>query len=546
MPQEVAVGNRTSLDITLKADDKTLDEIVVVGYGTVKRKDLTGSVGTVDNKEIKDLGVTRFDQALAGRVAGVQVKAVTGEPGAAPQIRIRGIGSISAGAGPLYVIDGFPTDNIQSLNPNDIASMDILKDASATAIYGSRGANGVIIINTKRGKAGKAVLTFDTFYGLQTASKTPKYMNAQEQAQYYFDGVRNRNIDEGSVITGDPTKWKVPVPTDIMDVLQGRNTVDYVPIDAVLRTAPQRKYQLGATGGSENVKYALSGEFLSQDGIIINTDFKRYSLRANIDAQVSKNLVVRLNINPSVSDANVVTSTGGSGGANEGVIAQATNVQPYYPLFNADGSYFIFSPGMGAGPTAYNPVALAREVLNKQKKMSLLGNISAEYSISNSLKFNVMFGTSLQSQRGLKFIPNLPVFLSNPAVGTDNSAMMYNWLTEYTLNYNRTFNKHQITALAGYTVQKEHGESSFLTSNNYPNNLVPTLSATSGIITNGSSDVYEWSLVSYLARINYIYSGKYYVTASIRTMVRRALAAKISMVFFLPQRWRGAFRMRTS
>jgi TonB-linked SusC/RagA family outer membrane protein len=517
VPQEVAVGNRATLNITLKADDKTLDEIVVVGYGSVKKKDLTGSVGSIDNKEIKDLGVTRLDQALAGRVAGVQVKAVSGEPGAAPQIRVRGIGSISAGAGPLYVVDGFPTDNIQSLNPNDIASMDILKDASATAIYGSRGANGVIIINTKRGKAGRAILTFDTFYGFQQSLKTPKYMNARDQAQYYYDGIVNRNIDAGNSMTGDPTTWKVPVPTDVVDVLSGKNTTDYVPLDYVLRTAPQQKYQLGASGGSENVKYAVSAEYLNQDGIVINTNFKRYSVRANIDAQVSRRLAVKVNLNPSFSDANVVTSVGASGGANEGVIAQATNVQPYYPMFNPDGSYFIFSPGMSAGPTAYNPVALAREVMNRQKRIGLLGNISAEYTILNNLKFNVMAGTSLQSTQGLKFFPNLPVFLSNPAVGTDNSTMTYNWLTEYTLNYNKTFNKHQITALAGYTVQKERGTSSFLTSNNYPNNLVPTLSATSGIITNGSSDVYEWSLVSYLARLNYNYNSKYYLTASIRT-----------------------------
>ncbi|GAA4412823.1 TonB-dependent receptor [Nibrella viscosa] len=515
--QEIPVGAKTFIEVTLMLDTKVLDEVVVVGYGVQKRKDLTGSVGSVDNKVIRDLGVTRIDQALAGRVAGVQVKAVTGEPGAAPQIRIRGIGSISAGSGPLYVVDGFPTDNIQSLNPNDIASMDILKDASATAIYGSRGANGVIIVNTKRGKAGKPVFSFDTYYGFQKAMKVPKFMNAREQAQYYYDGIRNRNIDEGSSITGDPAKWKVPVPTDVMDVLEGRNTTDHVALDGVLRTAPQQQYQLGATGGSENVRYAISTEYLKQDGIIINTGFQRYSIRSNIDAQLSRKLLLKLNLNPSFMDAKVVTSTGGSGGANEGVIAQATNVQPFYPYFNPDGSYFIFSPGMSAGPTAYNPVALAREVLNTQKRISLLGNLGAEYAITNDLKLNIMLGASALNSRGLKFMPKLPVFLDVPAVGTDNTGMTYNWLTEYTLNYARSFNKHNITALAGYTVQKERSETNMLTSNRYPNNLVPTLSATSGIISGGTSDVYEWSLVSYLGRLNYNYDGKYYLTASFRT-----------------------------
>ena len=513
---EVPVNGKSVLDVSLTPSVQALEEVVVIGYGTVERKDLTGAVGSVRTDDMRDLGVTRVEQALSGRIAGVQVKAVSGEPGVAPQIRVRGIGSISASGSPLYVIDGFPTDNMQTLNPNDIESMDVLKDASATAIYGSRGANGVIIINTKRGKAGKPVLTFDTYYGVQKASKVPEYMNATEQAQYYYDGVKNRNIDNGNDISGAPASWKIPVPVDVLDVLEGRNTVDRGVFDDVLRTASQQQYQLTASGGNENVKYSLSGEYLDQDGIIINTDFKRYSTRANIDAQLSKKLNVKVSLNPSFTAANIVTATGSSGGANEGVIAQATNAQPFYPLFNDDGSYFIFSPGMSAGPTAYNPVALAREITHTQKKTRLLGNIGAEYSITNDLKFNVMLGTSILNQREMKFVPNLPVFLNTPAAGTDMSAMIYNWLTEYTLNYNKSFGEHNVSALVGYTAQKERSESNTLFSNAYPNNLVETLSATSGIITSGSSDVYEWSLISFLGRVNYNYKNKYYLTASLR------------------------------
>ena len=171
---------------------------------------------------------------------------------------------------------------------------------------------------------------------------------------------------------------------------------------------------------------------------------------------------------------------------------------------------------MSAGPTAYNPVALAREITHTQKKTRLLGNIGAEYSITNDLKFNVMLGTSILNQREMKFVPNLPVFLNTPAAGTDMSAMIYNWLTEYTLNYNKSFGEHNVSALVGYTAQKERSESNTLFSNAYPNNLVETLSATSGIITSGSSDVYEWSLISFLGRVNYNYKNKYYLTASLR------------------------------
>lgn len=211
-----------SLVVKMNQSSASLDQVVVVGYGTQKRKDLTGSVASLVTKDIKDLPVTRIEQALSGRVAGVQVKLSDGQPGSSPQIRIRGIGSISAGGDPLYVVDGFPTDNIQTLNPNDIESLDILKDASATAIYGSRGSNGVVIINTKRGATGKARINFDTYYGLQEVTRMPKFLNAQEQATYYYNSIRNRNIDLGNNVSGDPATWAIRVPQTPLDVLSGK------------------------------------------------------------------------------------------------------------------------------------------------------------------------------------------------------------------------------------------------------------------------------------------------------------------------------------
>lgn len=514
--QEVAIGNRATVDVQLAPDNKSLDEVVVVGYGTVKKKDLTGSVAAVGVEQIREQPVSRVDQALLGKVAGVQVKPVSGEPGAAPQIRIRGVGSISAGIGPLYVVDGFPTDNIQTLNPNDIESMDILKDASATAIYGSRGSNGVIIINTKRGKSGKAKFSFDAYTGWQKIAKRPKFMNAKEQAQYYYDGIRNRNIDEGRDVSGPYSTWFRQVPPEVIDVLEGRNTYDVDALDEVLRTAPQHQYQLTATGGNENVKYALSGEYFNQEGIIINSGFNRYSVRANIDAQFSKRLSVKFNLNPSFTESNNVLAAGAGTGPNDGIIAQAVMANSFFPLRTPAGDYFVFS-GLAGSSNLTNPLALANEVKANQKSMRLLGNINAEYKILDDLKFNVMIGGNLMSGRGMNFKPQLPAFFNEPAVGTDNSSMLTNWLTEYTLNYTKSIGSHNLMALGGFTAQKENYESNFLTSNKYPNNLVPNLSAVSGQITNGSSDSYQWSLISYLARVNYNYKSKYYVTASIRT-----------------------------
>jgi TonB-linked SusC/RagA family outer membrane protein len=501
--------------IKMKESSTTLDQVVVVGYGTQRRKDLTGSVASVNSKDIKDLPVTRIEQALSGRAAGVQVKFADGQPGSAPQIRIRGIGSISAGVDPLYVVDGFPTDNIQTLNPNDIESLDILKDASATAIYGSRGSNGVVIINTKRGSSGKAKINFDTYYGTQTVIKKPQFMNAKEQATYYYNSIRNRNLDLGNNVSGDPATWAIRVPQTALDVISGKNTNDVSALDAVLRTAPQQSYNLSVSGGNEAIRYALSGEYFNQDGIILNSNFKRYSVRANFDGQLTKRLTVRMNINPSYILNHNVIAQGGGAGASTSIIGSATSAQPYYPLYNPDGSYFTYQ-NIDASTDLYNPLALALEKKDLSSRTRILANASAEYKILEGLKLNILLGATTNNTKGSSFWPQLPVFLNRAAEGTDFAASGYNWLAEYTANFNRSFGKHSIAALAGYTVQEDVLDENTMTSTNFPNNLVSTLSAVSGIITNGTASRSEWSIVSQLARVNYSYDGKYLVTASIR------------------------------
>ena len=510
-----------SLVVKLVQTGASLEQMVVVGYGTQKRKDLTGSVASVSGKEIKDLGVSRAELALSGRVAGVQVKLADGAPGSSPQIRIRGIGSISAGVDPLYVVDGFPTDNIQTLNPNDIESFDILKDASATAIYGSRGSNGVVIINTKRGATGKPKVSFDAYYGQQKVTREPKFFNAKEQATYYYNSIRNRNLDLGNNVTGDPSTWAIRVPQTALDVISGKNTNDVSALDAVLRTAPQTSYNLAVSGGNQAVKYAISGEYMDQDGIILNSNFKRYSLRANFDAQINDRLSLKLNINPSfTSNKNVIagggTSTNGGGaGASTSIIGSATSAQPYYPLYNPDGSYFVYQT-IDASTDLNNPLALALEKKDYATRTRILANFSAEYKITKDLRVNVLFGATSNSFKESAFTPKLPVFLNNPAVGTDTAFSGYNWLAEYTANYNKSFGKHNIAALVGYTVQEDVNNQNVLSSNNYPNNLVPYLSAVSGIITSGSASKEEWSILSQLARVNYNYDGRFFVTASFR------------------------------
>jgi len=524
MRQEIPLNGNTTIKIILLPDNSDLDEVVVVGYGTVGRKDLTGSVSSVGNAEIKELAVTRLDQALLGKAAGVHVKPVSGEPGASPKIRIRGIGSISAGSDPLYVVDGFPTSNIDNLNPNDIESMDILKDASATAIYGSRGANGVVIINTRRGKTGKVNINFDTYFGFQRVEKKPVYMNAMESATYSYYGIKNQNIDEGNNVSGSPETWPIKVPQVSLDVLSGKNTNDYEALDEILQTAPIQQYQLAATGGNNTIKYAVSGEYLNQEGIVINNDFKRYSFRANFDAQLSKRLSVKLNLNPSFTNRDLVPAGGPNSTVEDrSAVGGALHVHNFYPLlvdeqgnYDKNGEYFLFS-GLEAQGNFPNPLAVAREIKGNRKATGFLGNINAEYTITDDVKFNMLLGGSFMNIKESNFEPKNPAFFDVPASGSDSTSMDLNWIMENTLNYNKTIERHNIQGVVGFTAQKDVFDSNFLFSNQFPNNLVPTLSATSGIITNGSSDKSEWSMLSYLARINYNFDSKYYITASIRT-----------------------------
>jgi TonB-linked SusC/RagA family outer membrane protein len=523
--QSIAVGDRSVIDVTLSEDVASLDEVVVVGYGAVERKDLTGAIGSINNEDIKELAVTRVDQALLGKIAGVQVKPSSGAPGAAPEILIRGVGSMSAGSNPLYVVDGFPVSDLQTINPDNIESIDILKDASSTAIYGSRGSNGVVIITTKRGQSGIANITFDASVGWQKISKKPVYMNAEEQALSAYWGAYNRNVDIGAPVTGDPRTWQLPVPQLALDYLEGKTTPteseiygttmpDTDWLDLVTHVAPVKTYQLSASGGSDKVKYAISGEYLNQDGIVINTNFKRYSLQANIDGQLSKRLAVKLNLNPSFT-----ASFGGdpSGtGYGTGAISNANAIPAYTPAYAPDGDYFVLS-GYEETGNYPNALALANEVIDDQREGRFRGNILTEYTILDELKFNIMLGGSFFSDRRRFFQPQLPAFLNASPIGEEWTSFGFRWINEYTLNYDKRFGDHHIVGLAGFTAEKRNVESNYLSSNAFPNNLVPYMSATGGILNDGTSTLNEWSLVSYLARINYSYGDKYYLTASVRT-----------------------------
>lgn len=362
--QEIRVGSQTSFNITLQEDSEALDEVVVVGYGVMKKKDLTGAVAQLNSSSMKDLKVSHPTEAMAGKLAGVQVQQVGGQPGQAATIRVRGAGSITASSTPLYVVDGYPLgeQNLNAINPNDIESIEVLKDASAAAIYGSRAANGVVLVTTKSGKAGKVSVSLDAYVGFQNVTKTLDLMNAQEFIEFSRESFNNHYLD------------KVPgaSPSDPLEMRPSGNRYRYPAFyddaayvaslgegtdwqDEIYRTAPMQNYQLTVTGGDDKTKYMFSAGYYNQEGIVINSDYERFSARAKIDSEINSWLKMGINLAPTYMNANKTTQ---GHWASDGIINSALATSSAVPVYNEDGTwasqsmYAVASDGLTGVPNA--------------------------------------------------------------------------------------------------------------------------------------------------------------------------------------------------
>ncbi|GAA3956380.1 SusC/RagA family TonB-linked outer membrane protein [Chitinophaga oryziterrae] len=501
---------QSSITITLESGTEALGEVIVVGYGQVKKTDLTGSVTTVSVNEIKKVAVTSLDQALQGRAAGVQVTQNSGAPGGTTTIRIRGGNSIQGDNEPLYVIDGIPFKNdgaasgssfnvLSTLNPSDIESMSILKDASSTAIYGSRGSNGVVIITTKRGKAGKSVINFDTYYGIQQVRRKYPVLNAGEYARF----VNEANTNDGLA----------PVYTDAQIAAFGKGT-DWQ--DEIFRQAPTANYQLSISGGDEKTQYAISGGYFTQKGIVENSDFNRYSFRINLDRKLTSKIKIgnSLSVNRTLSNQSRTNGDLGSAGL---VTMAALQFPPLLPVYNKDGTYLITDPALNF--TADNPAALAKESKNTNTAYRIFGNIFAEYQIIDGLSFKVLFGVDGILQKQDSYLPrSVSSGLAQGGAGSIYNAQSITWLNENLLTYTKTFNKiHTLSFLAGYTQQANRTENSTAAARSFVNDNLGTgnLGAGAVAVTPGSG-IGTWGLESYLGRINYGYRDKYLLTTSFR------------------------------
>ncbi|MEQ9423498.1 MAG: TonB-dependent receptor [Cyclobacteriaceae bacterium] len=518
---EVTVNNRTQIDVELQSNIGALEEVVVVAYGEVKKKDLTGSVSSVKGDEMSKVATTSFDQALQGRAAGVQVTQVSGRPGGETSIRIRGSSSVNAGNEPLYVVDGMlmtssssdlnaggasgsSLNALSTINPADIESIEILKDASATALYGSRGANGVVLITTKRGQEGRTSISVDSYYGVQDVSNTLDLLNGEEFANYMNALTNERQL---------PADVRYLVPANF-----GEGT-DWQ--EAIFRRAAMQSHQLTVSGGNKDTQYSVSGGYFLQDGIILNSDFERATFRTNLDQKVNEifKMGTRVNLSRIVSKGVLTGAVNpGTGVLLPGSVSSALLFTPTLPVLdeNEPGGY-TFEDDRGRGLP--NPVADARETDNISQNTRIVASVFGELELMDNLNFRTNVGIDAFSVKENRFVPNF-LKRTEPNNGEATIATIdgLSWLTEFTLNYNKEIDDdNSIDALLGFTRQGFTSERLFAFTLDFTDNNIGYHNLAAGLNPQPpSSSENQWGIVSYLARINFNHKSKYLLTANAR------------------------------
>ena len=514
---EENIDDRTIIDVVMQEDTKQLQEIVVTGYSTQKRADIVGSISSVNPQAVKDMPITGLDQALQGQVSGVTVTKSSGEPGGGIMVRIRGNSSIASSNRPLYVIDGIPVrdggltqrsfggqnDNaLATLNPNDIASIEVLKDAAAKAIYGSRAANGVVLITTKRGKANTGTtFDIDVQRGLSQPTGKIDLLNSKELLQLQREAMVNAGED--------PNSAGIPGVTD------GVNT-DWV--DAVTRQALMQQYQLSATGGSENTRFYLSGSYRDEEGVMLNNEFKRFTTTANIDHDATDRLTFGLNL----SLARILNKRVKGDNFLDGVYSAALSSLPYYQPYDEEGN--LYAPGDNgyASFPNFNPVAQALEPRFDTYATRILGGIDARYEIIPKLfftsKVSIDYTTTVEDQYEptTTAIGGYLVNVGQQGYGVYSTSEAGTLVNNNVFNYNTSIGDvHVIGITVGTEFIKRLGRSSSVTGILFPSNDF-TYITSAGIVNQGSSDMVESGLMSFFSEVNYKYKEKYLAKASVR------------------------------
>lgn len=497
LAQEAAVNDRSNINFVLEEDALALEEVVVVGYGTMRRKDVTGAISSIAVDKIDKSSIKSIDQMLQGRSAGLHMAQSSGMPGAGSTIRIRGGNSISGGNEPLYVIDGIPiypaaSSSQMDLNPlnsiavTDIQSIEILKDASSTAIYGARGANGVIMITTKKGEAGKTKVSLDAYWGIQNVRKKYDLLNAREYEEYVNEAYENA----GSKVPYDLSL--TPANTDWQDLILQKNAI-------------MQNYALSVSGGDAKTRFLMTLNYVNQDGIVKETEMEKITLRTNLDRDVSDN--VKMGVNLSLAQVN-------SNRVGLGAFSYRT-LKPNIPLYDEDGNYSTYNM---QGGLFSNPMVALEDKVSDNERFRTLANMYFDWQIFKGLSFRTTYGVDLLFANQNTYEPLTTV--TGAGTGGDatiNNNKQYMWVNENTLTYANVFGRHRINVMAGMTQQSSRTQTSQAESQGFLNDNLTLWDMGSG--TNAvtpSSGSSQWALMSYLGRVNYNLDEKYLVTASFR------------------------------
>jgi TonB-linked SusC/RagA family outer membrane protein len=527
--QDIKVNGREVINVNLADDNKVLEEVVVVGYGVQKKRDVSTAVSSVKAEALANNPSTDFRQALAGKMPGVQVTVPSGDPEGSVSIRVRGVSTVNAGSDPLYVVDGVPMERgFANLNTNDIESVEVLKDASAAAIYGSRGSNGVVLVTTKKGTSDKLSVSYDGYVGVQNVSKKLDMMNAYEYAEFVKDAHDNAYLDKNpNGSANDPNSSRkegyMKIPDMLVPYLEGKTGLtDTDWQNAIFRSAMTTGHNISLSGKSNSINYFVSGNYMKKEGIIIGSDFEKYGGRLNLSGQ-HKRLKFGVNFAPSYSVSNSVNASGANG-----IVQSALMMPPIFPVYNPDGSYNYQGNGYLRIGTDYqinevlNPVAMARLQSNVTDRMSITGKAFAELELMKGLSYKLSLGGDYYGAHNDQYRQSaLPLkgknyydTPSNPK-GYSSSSFFFNWLVENQLTYTTTIDKkHNISAVLVQSAQKETMKTDNVTATDYPNDYIHTING--GTVTEGESDKTQWSIASYLARVQYNYEGRYMLSAAIR------------------------------
>jgi TonB-linked SusC/RagA family outer membrane protein len=525
--QEIAVGGQSVINVALETDVEALDEVVVIGYGSVEKRDLTGSVSSIGSREIARVPVISLDQALQGRASGVFVSNNNANPGGEVNIRIRGTNSIQGNNEPLYVLDGFIGGNINTINPSDIKSIEVLKDASATSIYGSRGANGVVIVTTKRGIKGQTNINFDMFQGFQTRSRKIDLMGARDYANFV-----NALDEDNGVAPTFPDVDNLPNNTDWQDM--------------IYRTGHWQNYSLSASGGSENINFYVSGAYIDQQGIMKETGYDRFNVRANIDAKISNNINVGARIGYSRIDRTVqsgeelrnVDSDVGP------LVWRSLGLQPTEPAYDEEGNLLPLIEEWSNLPRAV-PLFELQNVHRKRYDNSINGNFFAEIQLLKSLKFRSTYGFDISNIKQNRYNPST---VWTTGGGFQNSASVnttsdIGWLNENYLSFDQNIGNHKLQLVGGMTLQGFDRETFGVGVSNFAiDDFLYHNIAAGANIGSYNTDMSQWRQASFFGRAQYNHNEKYLFTFNGRYDGNSKFGAANKWGFF-PS---GAFAWRLS